>query len=171
MSEKAKCPFCHVTIEHLEVKEYGTDFVNESVTRYGESDLYGDDIEISDSECNESDTRDSETDEVNYYCPECDHSIDPEELEILGEDNACHRIPSKPNPIIENSELISNGSFYCSKNLVFFVCVHCETKVEVLGSDDGASSSGKSRHGEREVRCTKCNRRITAKNAKQIIKV
>ncbi len=171
MSEKAKCPYCHVLIEHLEVKEYGTDFVDESVTRYGESDLCGEDIEINDSECNDSDMRDSETDETNYYCPECDHSIDPEDLEILGEDDVSNCSPPKPNPTIENSELLSSGSFHCSKNLVFFVCVHCETKVEVLGNDDDGSFTGKSKHGEREVKCTRCNRRLTAKNAKQIIKV
>lgn len=171
MSEKAKCPYCHVIIEHLEVKEYGTDFVNESVTRYGESDLCGEDIDINDTETQESDTRDSETDETNYYCPECDHSINPDDLEILSDDEAIHRDPPKPNPSVESSNLLDSRHTHGSQSLTFFVCIKCETKVEILSDDDGGSFNGKSKHGEREVRCTKCGRKITAKTSKLIIKV
>lgn len=169
--EKAKCPKCSAIIDHLKVEELGTDYVNEYVRRYGTSDLSGEDVDIDDTDCRESETADQNTDETNYYCPECDSSLIPEELEIIGEEGARYISPTKPNPSSENSEMIENDSFRCSKNLIFFVCAKCETKVEVLGSDNSGSLSSKSKHGEREVKCTKCNRRLTAKNAKQIIKV
>lgn len=168
--EKAKCPECQAIIDHLRIKEYGTDYVSEYVTRYGTSDLNGEDVEIEDSNTDDSNCSDSDTEETHYYCTECEKELSLDDLETVDEGEAGNGPAPKPNPSRENSDFVENASFRCFKNLVFFVCARCETKVEVLGNDDG-SFNGKGKHGEREVKCTKCNRRLTAKNAKQIIKV
>lgn len=171
MSEKAKCPHCNNLIDCLGYKEEGVRYYHEYYTANGTCSLEGDDCEEDDCDFGDSESDDSESDSINYYCPECDHSINPDDLEVISDGETIHRTTPKPNPSADSSDLLDNRHVRGSQSLTFFVCIKCETKVEILSDDDSGSFNGKSKHGECEVRCTKCGRKITAKTSKLIIKV
>ncbi len=160
MSQKAECPRCGVLIDHLDIKEYGTDFTRESVTRYGESDLEGGDVEINDSNCNESDVSDSETDETHYFCPECEKEIDLDD--IIYDDDVGQNSHRKPQPLRTSESGLIEKSKYCyGINLIFFVC-SCGERLEAV-SEDGKSNE--------EIICFHCGKAINQKTAKSVIKI
>ena len=173
MPKKAKCPLCESMITYLKVKEVGTDYVNESVRRYGESNLEGEDIETDDSETIESDIRDSDTDERFYYCPCCDEELSPGNLEIIEtETEKIVKKITKPDPIstqeAAKQELLRQDHYRFHQNVsTFYVCPKCETKVEIL--IDNNHHNHLDNHTEEEVECTSCREIITEKTAKQII--
>lgn len=158
--DKAKCPHCGVIIDHLKLKEEGTDFVNESVVRYGSCDLDGDSSEIDDSECTDSDTRDSETDQVFYYCPECEKEISLDDI-VYEDDNSQNSV-QKPQPLRSSESGLIEKSKYCyGINLIFFVC-SCGERLEA-DPEDGKSNE--------EIICFHCGKSINQKTAKSVIKI
>ncbi len=160
--EKAKCPKCQAIIDHLNIEELGTDYINEYVRRYGTSDLSGEDIDIDDTDCRESETTDQNTDETNYYCPECEASIIPEELEIIGEDGNGQGFSRKPQPLhVSESGLIEKSKYCYGINLIFFVC-SCGERLEAI-LEDGKSNE--------EIICFHCGKAINQKTAKKVIKI
>lgn len=160
--EKARCPECDRTIDHLSAKFYVRNYVTEFTHEHGTADLNGEDFECDDSDVDDSETTDSETEERHYYCPECDKEIDPDDLVYDEDDNNGQRSDQKPQPVQnEEPDLIERQNYYHSVNLVFFAC-SCGEQLEVICRDDKA---------DEEIICFHCGRAVNKDTAKSIIKI
>lgn len=70
------CPYCEAELERL---DYSAEFNERNYGRSnGSCGLDGEDCELFDSHV--SDTEDFEEYDFEYFCPECDHGLELEEL-------------------------------------------------------------------------------------------
>lgn len=171
MSNTAICPKCEASIDHLDIEQTGQNYNTEYFTGHGSADLFGENIEIEDTDYGDIEINDTDIDEEYFKCPKCERTIEPSELKILSKKDAKTKKP-KPNPYLEQSR--RSGEIYTDNikrnmGLLFWVCTKCLTKVEIY-TNEGVYNN-KDKHAEKEVICTKCSKTITARTTKETIKI
>lgn len=130
------CAHCEEEIDHLSY--------NAAVNEWGTSDLDG-----SDMNC-----RDSETQDTNYECPECNESINPEE-DVIQKDEEDEEeedtAPKDTTKVVKvwKDDMFAEGRYIRSQKIM--QCKKCEHAFEVNDN-------------EIEVECVKCNTKLTSKN-------
>lgn len=131
------CAHCDVEIDHLQYSS--------NVVEWGSSDLDG-----SNMDCNDSDTQNT-----NYECPECNHEIDPDEdvieRDYEDEQDEEDTTPKDTTKVVKvwKDDMFAESRYSIPSHIM--QCKKCEHAFEVNNK-------------ETDVECVKCNTKLTSKN-------
>jgi len=144
-----KCPNCEEIIDYL-------DYRIPTIDR-GTADLDGTNLENEEME---------DTGEVIYYCPTCGEEIDIDDLIEIEEEEEEEEKPKEPPIHIEKLE---NTEFYAKHQSMSLIprllkCPRCGELTEITTAFERNSNHCMNGNDETEVRCWKCNKKLTTKN-------
>ena len=151
MPTTKKCPECDAEIDYLkfesDVTQYGTE--------WGTADLDGDNHDYTDSEFN-----DGNTEGTRYSCPECDATLDPEDLIDIDDEDEDEEVETVkvPPPVegTENHPAVEPPDVYGGRTAVTMaICPQC-------------GSSRDTDPGEQQIICHRCDHEYPLETNKQV---
>lgn len=133
---QAICPRCGSEIDRLDY--------NSNIAEWGTCDISGDDMEFTDSE----------TQETDYRCPECNEIVDPYDDDFYPEPDENNEEKPPPPPEEENELISKNTEYY---GLHFFICPKCQEKLEVENCNS-----------QEEMECPLCKTKMNKDNVETL---